>query len=60
MKKLYFMHTVALYFLFSLLPIYAESVDSVKKFISYMEKEHGFDSKELSLFSHLNFFYLFS
>ena len=49
MKKLYFTHVIALYFLFSLSSICAENVDSRNKFISYMEKEHGFDSKELSL-----------
>ncbi len=49
MTKLYFIHIMLLYFLFSLSPIYAEDVDSRTNFISFMEKKHGFDPKELSL-----------
>ena len=49
MKKIYYAHILLLYFLFSLSFIRAEEIDSRDKFISYMESEHGFDSKELSL-----------
>ena len=49
MKKKYSVHILLLYFLFGLSFICAEGIDSRDKFISYMESEHGFDSKELSL-----------
>ena len=49
MKKLYFVHIILIYSFFSLVYIFAEDIDSTDKFISYMEREHGFDSKELSL-----------
>ncbi len=49
MKKKYSVHILLLYFLFGLSFICAEEIDSRDKFISYMESEHGFDSKELSL-----------
>ena len=47
--KLYLIRIIVLYLLFSLYPIYTESIDSKIKFISYMEKNHGFDPKELNL-----------
>ena len=49
MKKPYFTNIILLYFLLSISVVYAGDIDSRDKFISYMEREHGFNSKELIL-----------
>ena len=49
MKKLYLMNIILMYLLLSLSIVYAEDKDARDKFISYMEREHGFNSKELIL-----------
>ena len=49
MKKWYAINIILVYFLLSLSVIYAEDIDSRDKFISYMEREHGFNSKDLIL-----------
>ena len=53
MKKWYAINIILVYFLLSLSVIYAEDIDSRDKFISYMEREHGFNSKDLMLWGEM-------